>query len=371
MKRLSENEFTHRRFRFGRSLLSKFARRTCKYFNSNAVFDQIFSTLRKPNRNLGTQIRIRTASNDVVSSFCHRISVRVVGRALLRLVSPVVILAAGVSLSASLVKGDEEPMARSSWDRLHESFYTREQERRVLGSRLLASLNLAESASAVFSTRDAESFLNDAQELVKDLQKNAPIYRQDSGEFVGIINYRLHDVDFKHYIPLTGDDFPADKYQFLFNVLAVSGARTVGVSLRRIAWVFDLGEVAQGIREAQRNLRTNAGNVATKGIGKLVDSSVSYLDTSNTLLEARQLLEFSRLLLESKNITGAQYAVRGVLTLLSEANVGSGNTTNIRKLATIRKSLEAIEGVLSVPPLKGFDGVNIKIQRIVDLLREL
>jgi hypothetical protein len=282
------------------------------------------------------------------------------------------IIAIGTGLAASTVRSEEEPMARSSWEVMHEGLYTGEQERRVLGSRLFTSLNLAKSASAVFSTKEAESFLSDAQEQVQDLQKNAPICRQDSGEVVGVINYRLHDGDFKHFIPLIGDDIPFDKYEYLFNTLAISGARTVGVSVRKIAWVFDLGEVSQGIREAQRNLRTNAGDIATLGISKLIDGSISDLERSSEVVDARYLLMFSRLLLKGKNIAGAQYAVRGALTRLGEAIVKPENSAvNVRKLSSISKSLDAVEGVLSVPPLKAFDTVDEKIQQIIESLLEL
>lgn len=307
---------------------------------------------------------------EVVLSFCNSISVHVVEGTLRSLISPALILSMGVVLSASSVKGDEEPMARSSWDRLHESFYTREQEQRVLGSRLLVSLNLANSASAVFNTKEAELFLGDAQDLVRDLQNNAPIHRQDSGEFVGVISYRFNEVDFKHYIPMYGDEFPVEKYESLFNFLAIGGARTVGVSLRKVAWVFDLGEVSQGIREAQRNLRTNAANLARREITKLVNDSISYLAIDNKLLEASQLLEFSRLLLKSKNIAGAQYAVRGGLALLGEVTIDRGNSVSIQKLAPISKNLEEVERILSVPPLEDFEGMDRKIQRVAESLRK-
>jgi hypothetical protein len=262
-------------------------------------------------------------------------------------------------------------MARSSWDRLHESFYTREQERRVLGSRLLASLNFAKSASVVFKTKEAESFLADAQGQVKDLQNNAPIYRQDSGEFVGVVSYRVNESSFKHFIPMNGDDFPFEKYTSLFSSLAVSGARTVGVSVRRMVWVFDLGEVSQGIREAQRNLRTSAINEATREIARLIDEAVSYLAIDNKLSEASHLLEFSRLLLKSKNIAGAQYAVRGGVTVLDEASAETRNQTSTQKLSSIRKNLEEVERILSVPPLEDFEDIDRKIGRIIELLKKV
>jgi len=307
----------------------------------------------------------------VVSSFCNRISVNADVWSGSFLISALILVSLGLVLLLSPVRGDDEPMARSSWDRLHESFYNRDQERRVLGSRLLASLNLANSASAVFNRKEAESFLADAQALVKDLQDNAPIYRQDSGEFVGVINYRLNEVNFKHYIPIGGDEFPFEKYEALFKSLAISGARTVGVSLRKMVWVFDLGEVSQSIREAQRNLRTNAVNVATREISRLVDDSISNLPIDNKLLEAGQLLEFSRLLLKCKNLAGVQYAVRGVMTLVAEVNVDPVHSGNAGKLTSISKNLEAVEAILSVPPLKDFEGIDQKLQRIIELLRKI
>lgn len=308
---------------------------------------------------------------EVALSFCNSIRVPIVREVLSYSVLTWPVLLMGVVLSASPARCDEETMARSSWDRLHESFYTQEQERRVLGSRLLASLNFANSASEVFNTKEAESFLADAQGQVKDLQNTAPIYRQASGEFVGVITYRVNEASFKHFIPMNGDEFPIEKYASLFNSLAISGARTIGVSVRRMVWVFDLGEVSQGIREAQRNLRTNSVDEATTAITRLIDDSVSYLAIDNKLSEASELLELSQLLLKSKNLAGAQYAVRGGLTLLGEASADPQNTARKQKLDAITRSLEGVEGILSVPPLEDFHGVDRKIGRIIELLKKI
>ena len=266
---------------------------------------------------------------------------------------------------------DEAPMARSSWDQLDETIFNNEQDRPVLGGRLFASLNLAKSASEVSSTKEAESFLTDAQEQVKQLQQSAPIYRHDSGEVVGIIKYRLNDVDSKQYIPIIGDEFLSDRYEPLFNKLANHGARTLGVSLRRIVWVFDLGEVSKGIREAQHNLRTNASSAATQGIAKIIDDAITDFDKANNLVEARYLMAFAKLLLTSKNLAGAQYAVRGALDILNESCKKPESPVLLDKLTPIRKKIEVIEANLSIPPLQAGGDVDRRIQVIVESLKAM